>query len=430
MKSVSKAQKYLIVFSCMLLQAIPFGIAQNIPPLFIPHLVKVFGFSVQSIGYIFTIGALSASVVSPMVGKLYGKLNVKFVMMAGVIVSACGVLLNSIATQLWMFLLAMAITQIGTVTFSGLGVPYLIGTWFNKHEKATALGIAFTGGSIGNFFLQPIVSNLLANNGIHTVYLMVGVISLIAGLLVTLFLVRPNKNAVVTEKGEQVSLSETGLGYKRTVKEKDFWFLAASYFIIGLAIAALSNQYANYLSSQHVTAETIGIVGSTFAVCCLIGNFSGGILFSKIGIFKAMSVAFVLQLTAITFLLISTFNTNLVVTAGFVWAVFYGLNVFSYMSAPAVMIQNLFGMKDSSQILGIFSIFFAVGFAIGNIIYGFFVDKFGFQAAWISVFCYTFFGFLSLLFFVKRLERKDYSEMVVEDEAPEVVASSSKTVEQ
>ena len=45
MTNVSKGSKYLIIFACMLLQAIPYGIAQNIPPLFIHYLEKEYHFS-------------------------------------------------------------------------------------------------------------------------------------------------------------------------------------------------------------------------------------------------------------------------------------------------------------------------------------------------------------------------------------------------
>lgn len=41
-KVVSKGYKYFMVFLCMLTQAIPYGIAQNIQPLFIHPLVNTF----------------------------------------------------------------------------------------------------------------------------------------------------------------------------------------------------------------------------------------------------------------------------------------------------------------------------------------------------------------------------------------------------
>lgn len=44
-----KEHKYLIIFMCMLLQAIPFGVSQNIMPLFISYVIKGQGFSLGGI---------------------------------------------------------------------------------------------------------------------------------------------------------------------------------------------------------------------------------------------------------------------------------------------------------------------------------------------------------------------------------------------
>lgn len=431
MTNVSKGSKHLIIFACMLLQAIPYGIAQNIPPLFIHYLEKEYHFSVQSVGYIFMIGALAASLISPMAGKLYSKFPVKLIMLGGLILSACGVMLNAVSTKLWMFLVANAITQMGTVTFSGLGVPFLIATWFDKKSKASALGIAFAGGSIGNFFLQPIVTNLLNHYELHRVYFMCALASLIVGVLIGVFLIHPNKQPVESSAAKQSTDSskdsktstnqsvlqdthpantQTGIGYKKTTQQKSFWALSCFYLIIGLAISALSSQYANFFASIHINTTLIGTIGSTFAVACLIGNVGGGFLFSKIGVRNAMFLAFILQLVTVILLIASIFIPSIKVISAFAWAVLYGFNVYSYMSAPAVMMQTLFGMKDTSQILGVFSIFFAVGFALGNIVFGFFVDTFGFTVAWISILCYVLIGFSGLLFFITDIQKHKFAD--------------------
>ncbi|HGF7792935.1 TPA: MFS transporter, partial [Enterococcus faecium] len=324
-----------------------------------------------------------------------------------------------------------SITQIGTVTFSGLGVPFLIATWFDEKSKASALGIAFAGGSIGNFFLQPIVTNLLNHYELHRVYFMCALASLVVGVLVGVFLIHPNKQPIESSAAKQSTDSskdskistnqsvpqgthpantQTGIGYKKTTQQKSFWALSCFYLIIGLAISALSSQYANFFASIHINTTLIGTIGSTFAIACLVGNVGGGFLFSKIGVRNAMFLAFILQLVTVILLIASIFIPSIKVISAFAWAVLYGFNVYSYMSAPAVMMQTLFGMKDTSQILGVFSIFFAVGFALGNIVFGFFVDTFGFTAAWISILCYVLIGFSGLLFFITDIQKHKFAD--------------------
>ncbi|MGT9231382.1 MFS transporter, partial [Enterococcus faecalis] len=144
---------------------------------------------------------------------------------------------------------------------------YLIGSWFSDKEKATALGIAFSGGSIGNFFLQPLVVKLLNTYDLHFVYFICGLISLIVGVSVTLLFIRKNsKVSDNQEENDENQMNECGIGYKKTISYTPFWFLSISYFVVGLAIAALSNQYANYFSVLEIPASIIGIIGSTFAV--------------------------------------------------------------------------------------------------------------------------------------------------------------------
>lgn len=411
---MNKSTKYLIVFSCMLLQAVPYGIAQNIPPLFIQPLISTFHFTLESVGYIFTIGAVAASLSAPFTGVLYKKYSVKIIMFLGLILSGLGVMMNALANELSTFLIAAAITQIGTIAFSGLGIPYLMGTWFENKEKAQALGIAFAGGSIGNFFLQPLVTHLLQIYSVHKVYFIMGLASVIVGSVIILGFIKQNKqSANITKEPEKNTenniIIQKGIGYKNTLKLKEFWVFSCFYALVGLSVAALSVQYAKYFSYLKIDPYIIGIIGSTFAVSCLIGNLMGGVLFARLGVFKTMLIAFVLQLIAIISLYLGLVNTTVVVISAFGWAVFYGLNVYSYTSAPAIMIQNLFGMKESSQTLGTFSIFFAVGFAIGNIIFGVLVDKFGYFAGWSSILIYTLIGFIGLLSSIRLLEPRNYA---------------------
>ena len=61
----SVKKKYFMVFICMFMQAIPFGVAQNIQPLFIPYVINNFGFSLAGFSLIFTFGAMASAAFSP-----------------------------------------------------------------------------------------------------------------------------------------------------------------------------------------------------------------------------------------------------------------------------------------------------------------------------------------------------------------------------
>ena len=407
-RSMKKA--YFIVFTCMLLQAIPFGVAQNIQPLFIPYVTSKFGFSLASFSLIFTFGAIASAICSPFLGKLYGKVNVKILLFIGILLSSFGFMGFSIANQLYQFDIFSALSQVGCIMFSGLGVPFIISHWFPNNGKGKALGIAFSGGSIGNVFLQPITSQLLASVGPSTSYIIFGVLSLVVGIPLVLFFLRLPKDEELTQLTPSSHVQENstdheneGLGAKAVQRNMYFWLFGLGYAIIAIPIAALSTQYATYFKSGlNLAPSLIGILGSTFAVFCLLGNVVGGSLFDKLGSFKTMTIAGVLMIIAILSLMLSSRFHYI----AFLFSISYGLNVYSYMSAPAFMSSDVFGKKDSSVTLGIISLLFALGFAGGSSLFGLIVDHYSFMSAWVAMLVCVIVGYIFLLFSISQYKKQ------------------------
>ncbi|MGL5417804.1 MAG: conjugated bile salt MFS transporter [Clostridium sp.] len=417
MKIASDNRKNFMIFIAMIIQAIPFGIAQNIQPLFIPYVIRQFDFSLAGFALIFTFGSLASAICSPFLGKLFGKVNIKILFIAGTVMSSIGFLGMGFASNLPEFYVLAALVQIGCVLFSGLGTPFLIGSWFPSKGRGKALGIAFAGGSIGNIFLQPLVSTILGGHGEGYSYILFGIVSLIVSLAIVLLFVRTPKEGevlVVTEKSKKEQVTDDhhivyeGPGAKGTLKEKSFWVLGIGYVLIGAAIAACSTQYASYFKMQlHLNAETIGFLGSVFALFCLIGNVGGGALFDKIGTFKAMFLAFIFQAISIIGMLVAKMSPDFAYT----FSIFYGLCVFSYMSGPAFISTDVFGRKDSSVNLGVINLFFAVGFALGSVIFGAIVGGIGFGFAWLIMLILLAVGYILLLAAVKEMKHKQKKAM-------------------
>lgn len=405
-------KKYFIVIICMLIQAIPFGIAQNIQPLFIPHVVSEFGFTLSGFSLIFTIGALASSIASPILGKLFNKIGIKTIFILGTLVSSFGFFMFSQCNTLYEFYFWNAVCQIGCIFFSALGVPYLIQHWFTREKRGRALGIAFAGGSIGNIFLQQITEFLLSSYGSSTTYAIFGIISAVFSIPVILFFIRmPKSEEIEIEKNEVKDKDKPihhqefeGLGVSENTKKPVFWIFGLGYAIVGISISALSTQYATYFTNGlNLSPELVGILGSLFAAFCLFGNIGGGVLFDKLGTLKTMRLSMILQVSAILALLLAT-KLN---AFAFIYSITYGLNVFSYMSAPAIMSIDLFGKKDSSVILGFIQLFFAVGFAGGSTLFGLIVDKTGgFNIAWIAMLACAVSGYILLIIGIKKLKKK------------------------
>ena len=412
---IDNKKKYFIVFICMFLQAVPYSIAQNIQPLFVPYVIKQFGFSLAGFSLIFTCGAIASAIFSPVLGNVFEKVNIKLLFLVGATLSAVGFMGFGFSHNLAQFYALAAMQKVGCLLFSGIGVPYLINSWFPKEGRGKALGIAFSGGSIGNVFLQQITSQMLASRGVTYSYIFFGVLALVCSLPIVMIFVRLPKagevEVVEENEAEEVQTSGfEGLGAKATKQNKYFWLFSIGYAIIAVSISALSTQYATYFTGElGLDATLVGTLGSVFAAFCLIGNVSGGALFDKIGTLKTMTISMLLQGVAIVALIFCA----KVPALAFLFSIAYGLNVYSYMSAPAFMATDVFGKKESSKIFGTISLLFALGYAFGSTLVGMIVDKVGFGAAWIVMLGCVVVGYTLLLGSIKKV-KEQYAEMEVE----------------
>lgn len=424
---VSKAYKYFMVFLCMLTQAIPYGIAQNIQPLFVHPLVNTFHFTLASYTLIFTFGAVAASITSPFIGKGLQKFNFRLMYIIGIALSALAYIIFGFSTRLSGFYTAAIICMIGSTFFSGQGVPWVVNHWFPAKGRGAALGIAFCGGSIGNIFLQPITQEILKHymtGNTKTGHLIsmapffyFAAALLITGLIIACFIRTPKKDEVVISATEsqnnKVALAKKkeeefkGWTGKEVLKMKEFWVFSLGFLIIGLGLASLNEDYAAFLDTK-LSLTDVGFIGSMYGIGCLIGNVSGGILFDKFGTAKSMAYAgcmYVLSIAMMIFISHQPFAAHSSRIAGIAYAIFCGLAVFSYMSGPAFMAKDLFGSREQGVMLGYIGLAYAIGYAIGAPLFGIIKGKSSFTVAWYFMMSFVIIGFILLVFAVVRIKR-------------------------
>ncbi len=395
------ATGWLIVVACMLIQAIPFGVASNIQPQFVSYVVEEKGFTLAGFSLIFTLGTIVSAIASPFIGAMYNKISLKTMYLLGTILSGGGFLAFSMCKELWQFYIVAGIVQVGTAAISSIGVPLLINGWFDELSKGKALGLAFAGGSIGNIFLQQITAFSLANNGASKSYLIFGLLSLAVGIPITLLFLRMPKDSSEIIKGksnndvEDKSSNNEEIDWGYSLNEvkniKFFWIFALGLFFLGMYVSALAVQYPAYLKLHlKIDPMIVGMVGSIFALCSLGGNLFGGVIFDKLGITKGLVVAAILAATSCLALI---FAGQMPILAQ-VFAALKGLSVFAYMMGPSLLAGSFFGKKEFGAILGVVQIFFAVGFAAGSSVFALLVDKAGYSVAWTTILvfigvCYT-----------------------------------------
>lgn len=409
---------WIIVAACFIMQAIPFGVSQNIQPQFISYVVEGEGFTLTQFSLLFTIGTIVSAIASPFIGQLFDKekMNLKLFYTLGAILTGGGFLLFGLCHSLWSFYGVAAILQVGTAIISSIGIPVLINMWF-RSKSGTALGIAFAGGGIGNVVLQQIAARTLADHGYSWSYIFFGIIALVVGVIVAIFMIRrpkpgeaeayeesaPQKN----EESEVQTQKTWGYSLMELKSNAFFWLFGLGFVLVGIYVSGMFVQFMNYFKSLDFDAAMIGNIGSIFAIFSIFGNFAGGWLFDKAGLKNCLIFAGALIVSCGLCLIFSPQIHFL----AYVFAAFLGIAVFAYIVGPSYMCGKLFGNKYYGVILGVINIFFAIGYAFGAVIFGMIVDATGgYLSAWIMMtitggICYVLL-FLAASHFLKAAKTK------------------------
>lgn len=398
---------WIIVVACMLIQAVPYGIATNVQPQFINFVTSGEGFTLTQFSLLFTIGTIVSAIVSPYIGKILSdpKTNIKLVYIIGSILCGGGFALFSFAGgNLWAYYGISALVQVGTAIVSAIGVPLLLNAWF-KENKGLAMGLAFSGSGIGNIFLQQAAARLLSNPnfGYAKSYFIFGIISLIVSLLISVFMVRlpkgpselaanvPRKKA--KNNNPKTTITKWGYTLKEAMQMKLFWVLAIGFIFVGFYVSGMSVQYTSYLYKIGFNATYVANIGSIFAFFSILGNLSGGLFFDKLGTKKTLLLSGVMVILCGLCLI---FIPN-IPALGYLFAVLLGITIFAYIIGPSYLTGCLFGDREFGTILGIVQVFFAIGYALGTVLFGISVDTFGYLTSWAITTFYAAIAYTCLL---------------------------------
>ena len=373
--------KYFIVFICFLIGAIPYCISQNLQPQMQVPVSQSGVISEVGFTMIYLTGTIPV-LFNSVTAKIYDKLKIKYIYVIGLILSAIGFSSFGIAPNTIMFNISAMITQLGAVLVVGLSLPVIMGRWFPYSGRGTALGIALSGGSVGNIFFQPLVVNLLGQYGWRKTYIILGIVIAVVGIPIALLFIRdPRKEEieVAHANNEQHTQKATfeGLSNDELLKNKHFIIFCLASLLICFAGVALATQSIPVLTIKGLTATQVGLAGSVYGITCLIGNIGGGKLLDKLGTFKAMIVSCI-GVTIGLLIMIFMPNGSLI---GFGIPLFAGLAIFTLTSAPAFTPVDVFGTKDSTKKFAIVGIFYALGSALSPLLFTFLSNQMGVSIA-------------------------------------------------
>lgn len=339
---------WVIVAAGCLVMAVVMGIVYNCFSQFIKPVCEDLGFTRQAMSMNQTFLSLTQIGVALVWGRVLAGFGKKLdkLMLFWAVVGPIAYYCFSFATQIWVFYIISVIMSIVMNMVTTLPLSYILSNWFEE-KRGLATGICFMGSGIGGMILNPLLGRWLEQYGWRMSFRILAVVMAVVAIpCVMLIRVRPEDKGLKPlgyrerpcgeTTGTEVMGGSTLAEAKRMPK---FWLLVLCGMMMTMGNSTIVQTLSPHLTDSGYStafAAAMGLVGLTGMIFCRRSYLFVCMIFLGIG-----------------------------------FACSYG------SVGNTIIIQNIFGRKDFSAILGLYTAFVGVGGSISPMVNGASVDRFG-----------------------------------------------------
>ena len=387
---------WVMVLVVFVLSGLAFGSMASIS-VFLKPVSLEFGWSRGQTSFAYTVASLSSAVFGVLWGQVADKYGTKWFGFVGAICMSLVLFalssLDSIAQFYTLYFLFGAMGS--ALLFSPLYAN--VGFWF-KENPGLALGLAASGGAIGQAFIPHLSGILIESSGWKLAYVNLAIIYIFISLPIS-FLIKESPWRINARNQEE----EEERGFPLSEKEVVAWISVAVIFCcICMSIPIM--HLVPLLTDKGFSLEFATSVLMILMICGAFGRILGGMLGDYIG---ALPGYILMSLGQTIFVVWFPHLISPVLI--YVMAALFGFTYSGVMSSILVCTRVMVSAKFGARAMSLTSLFGWIGMGLGGFLGGYFFDIYG-DYNW----AFTFAGitgifnlFILALFFVNIRKREN-----------------------
>jgi MFS family permease len=389
--SVRERQAWVIAACVFVTLFLVWGGGVNTGPVFLPPLLKYFGWTRARVSTLGSAGALMAGVCGPLVGWLVDRIEARRVMLLGAITTGIGFLAASRSDTYYALLVANLIVATGVTAATLIPASLLIAGWFGE-RRGLAMGLTFAGTSLGGAAMIVIANKAIAFGGWRAGYLAMALPMVLIVAPLVLFVVRGRPSSGSVGVGEPILKQPApvvlpGVELSEAFRTRSFWLIGIAEFFYACAIGGILVHVVVYLIAAGYTASLAASSLSMIYLMSTFGKLSMGPSADRLSPRIVLSVVFGGAALGTLFLLGAKSGPML---AGFIVLVGIASGT-PLVLLPLVFIQSL-GLRRLGSVQGVAGIFATIGAAVGPVAAGRIFDVSGSYAIAFGVFAAMWLG--------------------------------------
>ena len=345
---------------------------------FLPVLAEHFGWTRGTVSAALSLNLLVGGIAGFAVGALADRYGPRVLLAATMALAGTGFALVAAVSALWqLYVLVGLVAGVGTSSFYVLGTA-TVTHWFDD-RRGLALALVLIGFNLGYITGGPAAAWLITRLGWRVAYYVLGsgcgVVTTVAALGVRLprhaeraaLLRRPAAGAPGADRDRA-----RGITLRESLTDPRQWALNLSWLLIGGIAIMLSVHAVPFARDQGVSLTGASLSLTAYGIGSAIGRLLGGTLSDRLGARRTIAAAFVLQIVSLVTLLLVPSRAALLLSL-----IAFGAGFAASDTVIAQVVPQVFGMRALGAIMGILTLGWRCGAAIGPALAGFLYDLTG-----------------------------------------------------
>jgi MFS family permease len=370
------ARRWLVVLA---LFVVTYGISTPLAAygVFLPVLAETFGWSRGAIATALSINLLVGGVAGFAVGALADRHGPRVMLMATVAVAGAAFALISVVDTLWQLYLF-----VGVVGGLGMSSFYLLAAatvthWFDD-RRGLALALVLVGFNLGYITAGPLAAWLIETVGWRRAYALLGGGSGLVTLLAALTVRLPRAPEVSQIRRPPAAASDRapaatpGMTLRAALADRRQWCINIAWFLLGGLAIMVSVHVVPFARDQGLSLAAASLALTAYGVGAVSGRLTAGAVSDRVGAHTTLRIGFVLQLAALVALHWVPSRESLTLAL----AVF-GAGFAASDTMITRLIPDVFGLRAIGAIMGVLTLGWRCGAALGPAIAGFVYDATG-----------------------------------------------------
>jgi MFS family permease len=348
---------------------------------FLPVLAEAFGWSRGAISTAMSINLVLGGVAGLGIGALADRHGPRVLLAPTVALAGAAFALVSTVGALWqLYLFVGVLGGVGMSSFYLLSAT-TVARWFDE-RRGLALALVLVGFNLGYVSGGPLAAWLIAKAGWRMAYALLGggcgLVTMLTAL--TVRLPRPTEAAALRlapgrpsgQLGAMDAVHEGGITLRHALTDPRQWCLNVAWLLLGGLAFMVAVHIVPFARDQGISLAAASLALTAYGVGSVGGRVAAGAMSDRIGTATTMRIAYVVQALALLALLWLPSREAL-----FGSLTAFGVGFAAADTMIAKVIPDVFGVRAIGAIMGVLTLGWRSGAALGPAAAGFLYDVSG-----------------------------------------------------